>query len=106
MPERLWLGIKVNGKLVSIGGGRLDDWGSCIHTVATLEGYRNRGYATSIVSALVEQMLKRSKLALIYVETKNLPAVRTYTKAGFEPYKKYTVIRAERSQNRKEENKP
>jgi len=103
MATRLWLGIRVNEKLVSIGGATLDEWGSCINTVATHENYRGRGYATSIVSALVEQMLRHSNLALIYVETENTPAVRAYTKAGFKPYKKYIVIRAEKHQNKREE---
>lgn len=99
MATRLWLGIKVNEKLVSIGGATLDDWGSCINTVATHENYRGRGYATSIVSALVEEMLSHSNLALIYVETENTPAVRAYTKVGFKLYKEYIVIRAEKHQN-------
>jgi predicted GNAT family acetyltransferase len=96
MPTRIWFGIKLGQKLVSVCGGRLDDWGSCINTVATHVNYRGRGYATSIVSALVEEMLKHSNLALIYVETKNTPAVRAYTNAGFKPYKEYILIRAEK----------
>jgi predicted GNAT family acetyltransferase len=96
MNERLWLGVKVDGKLVSIGGTRLEDWASNIHTVATHEDYRNRGYATSVVSALVEEILERSDLALIHVRSENVPAIRIYTKVGFKPYKEYIVARAEK----------
>lgn len=94
MNERLWLGIKVNGKLASIGGARLTDWGSNIATIATVEEYRNRGYATSIVSALVKEILQKSNLALIHVLSDNPPAIRAYEKVGFKPYRKYFFARA------------
>jgi RimJ/RimL family protein N-acetyltransferase len=94
MNTRLWLGIKVNGKLVSIGNTRLTDWGSNIGVIATHEAYRNRGYATAIVSALVKEILKKSNLALIHVLSRNLPATRTYEKIGFKPHRKYFLARA------------
>jgi RimJ/RimL family protein N-acetyltransferase len=94
MNERLWLGIKVNGKLVSIGNTCLTDWGSNIGVIATHEAYRNRGYATSIVSALVKEILQKSNLALIHVLSGNLPAIRAYEKVGFRPYKSYFLARA------------
>lgn len=97
MNKRLWLGIKVDGQLVSIGGATLDDWGSNIGTVVTHENHRNKGYATSIVSSLVEQILQKSNLALIHVESDNPPAIRAYTKVGFKPYRRYFVVRAEKS---------
>ncbi len=99
MNEHLWLGIKVDEQLVSIGGATLDVWGSNIGTVVTHEKHRNKGYATSIVSAMVEQILQKSNLALIHVESNNPPAIRAYTKVGFKPYKKYFVARAEKSQS-------
>jgi ribosomal protein S18 acetylase RimI-like enzyme len=100
MKERLWLGVRVDGKLVSIGGARIDDWASNINTVATHEEFRNKGYATSIVSALVEQIMRKSNLALIHVESKNLPAMHAYLKAGFKPYKNYIVAKVEKRQNK------
>ncbi len=48
-----WLGIKLQGRLVSVGNTRFVDFASNIGVVATDEHYRSRGYATSIVSALV-----------------------------------------------------
>jgi len=92
--ERLWLGIRVDDQLVSIGGARIDDWGSNIGTVVTHETHRNKGYATSIVSALVDQILQKSNLALIHVENGNAPAIRAYTRIGFKPYRRYFVARA------------
>jgi RimJ/RimL family protein N-acetyltransferase len=95
MHRRLWLGIKVNNQLVSVGGAALDEWGSNISTVVTHEPFRNKGYATSVVSTLVDQILQVSGLALIHVESDNVPAVKAYKKAGFNPYKRYVVVRAE-----------
>lgn len=94
--ERLWLGIRPNDQLVSIGGATVDDWGSNIATVVTHESHRNKGYATSIVSALVDKILQKSNLVLIHVESDNAPAVRAYTKVGFKPYRRYFVARAEK----------
>ena len=88
------LGIKKDGRLVSAGYTRLVDFASNINMVATDEKYRSRGYATSIVSALVEEILKRSPIALIHVIADNAPAVRAYSKVGFKPYKTCLSIRS------------
>ncbi len=88
-----WLGIKKEGKPVSVGNTRFVDFASNIGVVATEERYRNMGYATSIVSALVEEIFKRSPIALIHVIADNAPAVRAYSKVGFKPYKTCLSIR-------------
>ena len=89
-----WLGIKQEGKLVSVGNTRFVDFASNIGVVATDEHYRGRRYATSIVSALVKEILKRSSIALIHVIADNAPAVRAYSNVGFRPYKTYVSIRS------------
>jgi GNAT superfamily N-acetyltransferase len=93
-PNVFWLGIRKDGRLVSIGNTRFDvDFACNIGVAATDERYRSRGYATSIVSALVEEILKKSPTALIHVIADNAPAVRAYSKVGFKPYKTYLSIR-------------
>lgn len=87
------LGIKKEGRLASAGATRFADFVININMVATDEQYRNRGYATSIVSALVQEILKRSSTAIIHVIADNTPAVRAYSKVGFKPYKAYLSIR-------------
>lgn len=89
-----WLGIKKEGKLASVGNTRFVDFASNIGVVATDEKYRNRGYATSIVSTLVQEILKRSPTAIIHVIADNAPAIRAYSKVGFKPYKTYLSIRS------------
>jgi len=88
------LGIKKDGRLVSAGSTRFVNFASNINMVATDERYRSRGYATSIVSALVKEILKKSPIALIHVIADNAPAVGAYTKVGFKPYKTYLSIRS------------
>jgi ribosomal protein S18 acetylase RimI-like enzyme len=90
-----WLGIIHKKKLVSVGNTRFDvDFAANIGVVATDEHYRGRGYATSIVSALVQEIFQRSPVALIHVISDNAPAVRAYTNVGFKPYKTYLSIRS------------
>ncbi len=96
LQTTFWLGIRRDGKIVSIGNARFVDFASNIGVVATDERYRNRGYATSIVSALVQEILKVSPVALIHVLAVNGPAVRAYSKVGFKPYKRCLSIRGER----------
>ena len=100
-PEKLkqrwhkvfWLGIRKERKLVSIGSAHLVDFASNIGVIATDKNYRNRGYATSIVSALVQEIFKMSPIALIHVIADNAPAIRVYSKVGFKPYKTYLSVR-------------
>lgn len=90
------LGIRHDGKLVSVGLTRFVDFGSNIGAIATDESYRNMGYATSIVSALVQEILKNSPRALIHVLSDNAPAIRVYSKVGFKPHANYLFIRGKK----------
>jgi RimJ/RimL family protein N-acetyltransferase len=91
-----WFGVKVNNELVSIGMMRLTEWAGLVGIVATQEANRNQGYATSVVSKFVKQIMERLPLAMIYVLADNLPAIRTYKKVGFEPYRTYFFMRGEK----------
>jgi len=91
-----WLGIKVNGEVVSVSSIRLTEWMGLIGTVATHEVHRNKGYATSLVSEFVKKILEKLSTAMIYVLTDNPPAIRVYEKVGFKPYRTYFFIIGER----------
>ncbi len=93
MGDRFWLGIKVDEEILSFGNTRFIDFGSNIGVVATHKEHMNRGYATSVVSALVEEILKRSDRAMIHVLKDNHPAIRTYSKVGFKPFKSYSLVK-------------
>jgi len=91
-----WFGVKVDDELVSIGNLRITEWTGLIGIVATQEARRNQGYATSIVSKIVQQILERVPVAMIFVLADNSPAVRAYSKAGFKPYRTYFFMRGEK----------
>jgi predicted GNAT family acetyltransferase len=95
--DAVLVGTKHKDKLVSVGLTRFVDFASNIGAIATDERYRNMGFATSVVSSLVQEILKNSPIALIYVRKDNAPAVRVYTKVGFEPYKQYLMVRGRRT---------
>lgn len=44
---------------------------------------RNKGYATSVCSALVGRLHQQGKNAMLYVSKDNLPAIKVYRKIGF-----------------------
>jgi ribosomal protein S18 acetylase RimI-like enzyme len=58
--DAFMLGIRHDNRLVSVGNTRFVDIGSNIGAIATDQAYRNMGFATSIVSALVEEILRKS----------------------------------------------
>lgn len=93
MRNHFWRGIERDGKIVSIGNTLFVDIGSNIGVVATDEAHRNKGYATSVVSALVDEIFKRHETALIHVLSTNGTAIHVYEKVGFKPYNSYFLIR-------------
>jgi predicted GNAT family acetyltransferase len=96
MSSTNWVGIKLKGELASICRTRLTDRVGHIVTVATREAHRNKGYATSLVSHAVNSILNKKSTAIIYVLNDNQPAIRTYKKAGFKPYKTYYFIKGKK----------
>lgn len=94
--DAVLVGTKCKDKLVSVGLTRPVDFASNIGAIATDEHYRNMGFATSVVSSLVKEILQNSPTALIHVRNDNAPAVRVYSKVGFKPYKHYLMIRGHR----------
>lgn len=88
-----WLGIKQQGRLVSFGYATLTPQVSHVTWIATSEQWRNKGYASSIVSALVKECLNKASTAMIYVMDNNKMAKGIYARVGFKPYKSYTFLR-------------
>jgi predicted GNAT family acetyltransferase len=96
MSSTNWIGIKLNGELVSICRTRLAEGVGHIVTVATREAHRNKGYATSLVSHSVNSLLNKTDTTIIYVLNDNQPAIRAYKKVGFTPYKTYYFIKGKK----------
>jgi ribosomal protein S18 acetylase RimI-like enzyme len=93
LETNLFFGIRQGGKIASFGSAHQTDT-SCsnVSVIATRAGFRNRGYATSVTSFLVNEILKLHQTAIIHVLSKNVPAVKVYLKVGFKPYKRYRLM--------------
>ncbi len=91
--EAVWFGIKLGGELVSFGYAMATPKISHVTWIATSPQHGNKGYATSIVSALLKECLAVADGAIIYVVDDNAAAKRVYSKVGFKPYKHYFFVK-------------
>lgn len=91
--EALWLGIKDGDKLAAFGYAMLTPKTSHLTWIGTNPQHEKRGYATSIVSSLVQNCLKIADTAIIYVMNDNPTANHVYSRVGFKPYKQYAFIK-------------
>jgi ribosomal protein S18 acetylase RimI-like enzyme len=92
-PTRAFFGIKVDDALASLCSFRLTEWMGHVGATATRQEHRNQGYATSLVSYAVKQMLQTHSDAIIFVKTDNYSAIRVYQKVGFKPYRTYFYMK-------------
>jgi len=54
--------------------------------VLTSEEFRNKGFSTSVVSSLTENIAKKGKVVSLYVREDNILAIHVYAKIGFKEY--------------------
>jgi len=79
-----YLGVREKGELVAMAGERLRPLGHTeISAVCTHPEYRGRGYASSLVSMLIQRITKRDEIPFLHVRTENIGAIRVYEKLGF-----------------------
>ena len=91
-----YLGIRDQGKLVAMAGERLRPPGYTeVSAVCTHPAHRGHGYASSLVSALVNTIVERDETPFLHVRTGNTGAIRVYEKLGFETRRIFdiTVVR-------------
>jgi ribosomal protein S18 acetylase RimI-like enzyme len=80
-------GLFIGDLLVSVAYTLIEtDDVAVIGGVFTREGFRNRGFAASVVSKLAYHVAKGGKTASLYVREDNKPAIRVYEKIGFKEY--------------------
>lgn len=91
--EAFWVGIRREGKLVAFGKAVSKSPVGHVSWIATHADYRDRGYATSILSALLKMLFESSETAIIYVLSENATAMHLYSKVGFKPYKRYVYVK-------------
>jgi predicted GNAT family acetyltransferase len=79
-----YLGIRRAGKLIAMAGERMRfDGFTEISAVCTHPGYRGCGYASSLVRALVRQIITRGETPFLHLYSDNTIAAALYTKLGF-----------------------
>jgi ribosomal protein S18 acetylase RimI-like enzyme len=79
-----FVGLRQEGKLVAMACLRLHLPGYReISTVGTMNGFEGRGYATALVSALVERISRRGERPFLTVRTDNPRATEIYRRLGF-----------------------
>jgi ribosomal protein S18 acetylase RimI-like enzyme len=79
-----YLGIKVDGVLVAMGGERMRlDGYTEISAVCTDPAFRGRGFAQTVVRALVDGVQARGHVAFLHAAITNEPAIKLYDAMGF-----------------------
>jgi predicted GNAT family acetyltransferase len=100
-----YLGIRQAGKLVAMAGERLKTYGYTeISAVCTHPDYRGPGYASSLVSILIQRITKRNEIPFLHVRTENVDAIRVYEKLGFKTRRNMNiaVVKNDHSPNSRE----
>ncbi len=96
-PDGIVYGVVADGQVVSVAHAhrshlmedRVADLG-----VETAPAYRRRGYAQTVVSAVVGEMTGRGGEALYSLGPDNLPSLATATSVGFQPYGRALALAA------------
>lgn len=79
-----YLGIREAGHLVAMAGEELRLSGYAeIGSVCTRPDRRGHGYASSLVSTLIQRITKRYETPFLHVRTENVEAIHVYEKLGF-----------------------
>jgi predicted GNAT family acetyltransferase len=88
-----YLGIREDGQLVAIAGERLKPHGFTeISAVCTHPDHRGRGYASSLVSILIQRITKRNEIPFLHVRTENVNAIRVYERLGFKTRRIINIV--------------
>jgi ribosomal protein S18 acetylase RimI-like enzyme len=77
-------GIRHAGKLIAMAGERMRfDGFTEISAVCTHPGYRGCGYASTLICALVRQIIARGETPFLHLYSENTIAAALYTNLGF-----------------------
>jgi ribosomal protein S18 acetylase RimI-like enzyme len=87
-----YIGIKVDGKLVAMGGERMKPEGHIeVSGICTHPDHRGKGYAKAITGYVTNAIFARGETPFLNVFHTNTPAINLYEKLG---YKKRMKIKA------------
>jgi len=93
-----YIGVHESGHLVAMAGEGFRFPGYTeISAVCTHPDYRGRGYASSLVSALIQKITRRGQIPFLHVSKENAVAIRVYEKLGFKTRRDmtFTIVKRE-----------
>ena len=70
----------------------IDETAAIISVVASHPDYQNRGLASYLVNETVHKLMNYSKIAIIHVRIDNPPAIKVYSKVGYEVYMSFSKV--------------
>ncbi|MFT4039991.1 MAG: GNAT family N-acetyltransferase [Thermomicrobiales bacterium] len=79
-----YIGVRREGKLVAMAGERLKPEGFTeISAVCTHPDWRNHGFASELVSLMVQHIREAGDTPILHTGSHNSPAISVYDKLGF-----------------------
>ena len=87
------MGLFDGEKLISYTLSWIDETAAIVSIVATHSDYQNQGLATYLVNEAVQKLMEHTEIGLIHVRVDNPPAIKVYSKVGYEIYQTYLNVR-------------
>lgn len=88
LESGVYFGLFISDNLVCIAGTHVfapNEGVAVLGNIATVQSYRNRGFARVCTSRLVDSLREHGcHFISLQVESKNMPAIATYRRLGFE----------------------
>ncbi len=90
--NQIYTGLFDGERLISFMYAWVDEVAAIIANVATHPDYQNQGLATYMVNEGIHIMMEHTEIAIIHVLTDNAPAIKVYSKVGYEVYATYEMV--------------
>ncbi|MCE7741564.1 MAG: GNAT family N-acetyltransferase [Candidatus Heimdallarchaeota archaeon] len=90
--SQIYVGLFDKKKLISYTLTWMDEEAAIIATAATHPKYQNKGLASYLVNESIHTMMDHTEIAIIHVMTENKPALRVYSKVGYEVYATFVMV--------------
>jgi len=92
-----YLGILENGRLVAMAGERMwIDGFREVSAICTHPQAQGRGYARTLMTRVINRMLRAGETPFLHVESKNRRAIDLYLALGFTPRVEFSLLYAKR----------
>lgn len=90
--NQIYTGLFDEERLISFIYAWVDEAAAIIANAATHPEYQNQGLATYLVNEGIHEMMEYTEIAIIHVLADNAPAIRVYSKVGYEVYRTYEMV--------------